>query len=95
MTAAARGNPTGLDLSREEAWVVHSALLSYIEGELADDRRAEHECDLLRALEGDAEFDDGDLRAVRRAVDYYRERAPDRDRDPCRSVLDRVALALA
>lgn len=94
MTAAARGGPTGLDLSLEEAWVVHAALLSYIESEHAAGRRADHECDLLRELERDAAFDDGDLRAVGRAVDYYHDRAPNRDRAPCRRVLASVTIAL-
>lgn len=95
MTASARRNPAALDLSREEAWVVHAALLSYIERELADDRHASHECRLLRELEGDADFDGDGLRAIRRAVEQYQGRAPVRDRDACRRIIDGISLAFA
>lgn len=95
MTASARGNPAAIDLTREEAWVVHAALLAYIEREFTDGRRADRECALLRKIEGDAEFDADDLRVIRRTVGRYRDDAPARDRDACQRILDDIALAIA
>ncbi|WP_101295233.1 DUF7853 family protein [Halegenticoccus soli] len=94
MTASAH-NPAALDLTREEAWVVHAAVLAAIERELDDGNDAPDELALLRALEADDGFEPDQLRLLRRILSQYLTDAPDRDDEPGRSVLDDIELALS
>lgn len=95
MTASAHGSPAALDLSLEEAWVVHAALLHRIERETADGGEAREECDVLEKLERTDAFDRTELRLLRAALVSYLGAAPLRDRAACRRVLDGVRTALA
>lgn len=86
-----------LDLTREEAWVLHTALLGYLEREAEQDRPARDALGLLRALEGDADavLDGEDLRLVQTVLVEHLADAPLRDRATCRGVLDTVRATLA
>lgn len=96
MTSSAHDNPVSLDLSREEAWVLHRGLLDYLEREAGEGNPAPNAVDLLETLE-DATcpiLDPEGLRLVRTILIEYMADAPLRDRATCRSVLSEVRRAL-
>ena len=95
MPAPVRDRTTLLDVSREEAWVVHAALIERLR---TQDERDPHApaVDALRALETAPErFTGEEVRAIRDALVEYLVDAPLRDRPPGRRALRRTEAALA
>ncbi|ELZ87341.1 hypothetical protein C453_03284 [Haloferax elongans ATCC BAA-1513] len=96
MTTSAQDRPTALDLSREESWVVHAALLAAIERALEADEEPTLPVDLLARIEaGDEDFDSDELDYLVEALRAYRDDAPDRDRHHVTHVLDHIESAQA
>ena len=95
MTTPAPDNPLALDLSREERWVAHTAVLARVERDLdADEDPAEARSLLAKLEQDDADYDAAELRVVRDCIETYLEDAPDRDVEPGRGALDSVELVL-
>lgn len=85
-----------LAFSREEAWVVHAALLDGVRTavEAGDTSEGYPELDALTAIEdGRERFDPDEIAVIRRALDAYLPRAPPRDLAPGRAALRRTAAA--
>ena len=95
MTETAHGNPVPLDLSPEEAWVVHAAVLAALERAAEDGEDARCTVGLLETVEGDRAFTPDELRSLRKVLRTYFTDAPDRDRETTVSVLETVDAALA
>jgi len=95
--------PDGVDCSREEAWVLHAAVLDHAERVAATGRAPDRAvavldrieaCDPLDATDIDLvrieacdPLDATDIDLVRDALSTYLDGAPARDRDPAREVL--------
>jgi hypothetical protein len=94
MTATTCHGPAGLDLSRREAWVLHTALLRWIDSEIDDDRTPRFEFGLLDKIEECERLTPAELRVVRQVLDTYRSDAPEEDRDTVESLLADVDDAL-
>lgn len=96
MTSSAHDSPVTLDLSREEAWVLHSSLLGYLEREADADNPAPEALSVLRTLERATcpVLDRSGLRIVRTVLIEHMADAPLRDRATCRSILSEVRRAL-
>jgi hypothetical protein len=92
MTESAHGQPVPLDLTLEERWVAHAAVLRALEAEDDNDW-----CDvrLLETVERSDEFTPDELRALRTALTRYLVDAPPRDREPVESILDTLDAVLA
>lgn len=96
MTAPAHDCPTTLDLNREEAWVLHTALLDTVERELDAGNDAERALTLLVRLEEGKDFDCEQLEYLASVLRSYIDGSvPPRDRSPARDVLQNVQTALA
>lgn len=96
MTAPAHDCPTTLDLTREEAWVLHAALLDAVERELEDGGNAERTLTILVRLEEGRAFDRDQLERLASVLrEYVDGTVPSRDRRPARDVLRSVETALA
>lgn len=98
MSAPAHGNgrdQAALDFSREEAWVVHAALLAEI-GQLTEEgEESTAECRLLQKLEAERpQFDADEVELIRGALNAYLADAPLRDRAPGRAALNSVQKSL-
>ncbi|SHH13296.1 DUF7853 family protein [Halobaculum gomorrense] len=79
-----------LAFSREEAWVVHAALLDRVRTavEAGDSSEGFPELDALTAIEdGRERFGPEETAVVRRALEAYLRRAPPRDLAPGRAAL--------
>jgi hypothetical protein len=88
-------NPTRkgvlLDLTREQAWVAHAALLDNLERVLDADGDPECHLAVLDALEArDAAFEPAELQVLADALRTYLEDPPARDDGPGRAALARV-----
>lgn len=96
MTSSAHDSPVTLDLSREEAWVLHASLLGYLEREADAGNPASDALSLLRTLERATcpVLDRSDLQLVRTVLVEHMADAPLRDRATCRSILSEVRQAL-
>ncbi|AXG08673.1 DUF7853 family protein [Haloplanus rubicundus] len=70
--------PDGVDLSREEAWVLHAAVLEHVERVVAADGSPDRSLTVLDRIESCAPLDAADRDVVREALSTYD--APDRDR---------------
>ncbi len=75
---------------REEAWVVHAALLSQVESALDDGEPAPAELELVQCLETNGWIDDSDLELVRDALVQYLPNGPTRDEGPGQTALRAV-----
>ncbi|SFF80030.1 hypothetical protein SAMN04488063_0334 [Halopelagius inordinatus] len=96
MTAPAHDCPTTLDLSRQEAWVLHTALLDTVERELDEGNDAERALTLLVRLEEGKRFDREQLKYLTSVLRSYIDGGvPPRDRSPARDILQNVQTALA
>lgn len=94
MVEPVEGGWRTLAFSREEAWVVHAALLDRVQRAVEADGTAEGypELDALTAIEdGRERFDSEEVSVVRRALEAYLRRAPPRDLAPGRAALRRTA----
>lgn len=87
MTEPAHEEPAAVEFSREEAWVVHDALLSAIEAAVDAGVESPAELRTLRAVEADEGFDERDLDRIGDALVSYLGDAPLRDRAPGRTAL--------
>ena len=89
-------NSIALDLSREERWVAHHAVLARVEETLDTDDDPTDARTLLRKLEDDdADYDAAELRLLATCLETYLRDAPSRDRTPGETALDSVERALA
>lgn len=96
MTASAHDCPTELDLTREEAWALHAALLSTVEETVDAGEDPDHAVDLLRRFEEGDDFERDELEFLAEVLrDYVDGGAPSRDRDPARDVIDGIQTTLA
>ena len=96
MTTPAPDSPIALDLSREERWVAHHAVLARVEEILDTNDDANDARALLRKLEdGDSDYDAAELRLLEDCLETYLRDAPSRDRTPGEKALDSVEVALA
>lgn len=87
--------PAPLDLSDEDAWVLHAALTDALDraldaGETPRDVRSL----VLRVEAGETAFDVDVLRFIADALAAYVDDAPDRDREAAARLLDQVRDAL-
>lgn len=87
--------PAGLDLSREEAWVLHAAVLDYVDDELDAGNEPERELALLDAIESCADLDDDDVDRLTELLARYLDDAPEPDRPHARAILDAAGMASA
>lgn len=94
MTVTTCNGPDGLDISREDAWVLHAALLAWIESEIDDDRTPRFEFGLLRKVEECERLTTAELRAVRQVLEAYRDDAPPADEAAVEALLTNVDDAL-
>jgi hypothetical protein len=94
MTVTTCNGPDGLDISREDAWVLHAALLAWIDGEIDDDRTPRFEFGLLRKVEECERLTTAELRVVRQVLEAYRDDAPPEDEVAVESLLSDVDDAL-
>jgi len=94
MTPPAHGRSTALDLSREEAWIAHVALLRAAEKAVDDGAESPAELELVRRIEDVTPFDEEGLTLLREALVSYLTDAPLRDRAPGRAALRSVDAAL-
>jgi hypothetical protein len=95
MTATTCHGPAGLDLSRRDAWVLHAALLRWIEREIDDGRTPRFELELLGKIEECERLTSAELRVVEEVLDAYAGDAPDEDRETVASLRADVDDALA
>jgi len=98
MADTVEGGWQTLAFPREEAWVVHVALLDRVRRAVEADDGPEGypELDALAAIENGRErFDAEEVVVVRRALDAYLRRAPPRDLAPGRAALRRTAAAVS
>jgi hypothetical protein len=80
--------PAGIDPSREEAWVLHAAVLDHIERTVDAGRSPDRGVAVLERVEGCEPLGPSDRSLVRKAlVTYLDGDAPERDRAPGRAVL--------
>lgn len=94
MTTSAQDRPAALDLSREEAWVVHAALLEAIERAVDADEDPNPAPDLLARVEaGEEDFDSAELDYIVDSLRAYRGIAPTRDQHYISHVLDHIEAA--
>ncbi|QLG28509.1 hypothetical protein HUG10_13525 [Halorarum halophilum] len=93
MPTPVRDGTTLLDVTREEAWVVHSALMEQLRAASERDESAV-EVDALHALERPRGFTREEMRAIREALVEYLVDAPLRDRPPGRKALRAADAAL-
>ncbi len=95
MTSPAQDQPVPLDLSPEQAWVVHATLVAEFERAIEDDDDPERKREMLWVLEDGASFDRYQLRTLQCVLRRYLDDAPVRDQSPGEGVLDRIEHALA
>jgi len=70
--------PDGVDLSREEAWVLHAAVLDHVERVVAAGQSPDRALTVLDRIESCESLDATDRDLVREVLSTYD--APDRDR---------------
>lgn len=98
MSKTAHGDPVTLDLSTEEDWVAHAAVLAALDRATEKDGTGDTswcEVGLLETIEGDRAFTSEELRLLRSALREYLDEAPVRDREPALSILDTINTAFA
>lgn len=104
MTETAHSDPVPLDLSPEEAWVAHAAVLQSLERDAEDVQHtataesaadARRRAKLLETVEDDGPFTLTQLQSLRTLLQTYFGDAPHRDRETAIAVLTVVDTALA
>lgn len=96
MTASAHNSPTSLDLTREQAWVVHAALVAAVERLVDDEQDPSDALSLIHSLEVDETFEEDELEYLLDALRTYAEEdAPSRDRASAKHVIADVEAELA
>lgn len=94
MTITTCNGPDDLDISRADAWVLHAALLRWIEAEIDEDRTPRFEFGLLRKVEECERLTTAELRVVRQVLAAYHDDAPPEDERAVESLLADVDDAL-
>ncbi|WP_251342199.1 hypothetical protein [Haloplanus halophilus] len=79
--------PDGVDLSREEAWVLHAAVLDHVERTVEAGRSPDRGVAILKRIEACEPLDPADRAIVRDALATYLPDAPERDRASARAIL--------
>lgn len=95
MAEPVEGGWRTLAFSREEAWVVHAALLGRVKTavESGDDSDGYPELDAMTALEdGREQFGPKETSVIRAALEAYLLGAPPRDLAPGRAALRRTVV---
>lgn len=88
MTQPTCHGPDSVDCSREEAWVLHAAVLDHIERAVDADRSPDRGVAVLERVEACEPLDTADRDLVRDAlVTYLDGDSPERDRAPGWSML--------
>ncbi|WP_251328716.1 hypothetical protein [Haloplanus pelagicus] len=87
MSPATCHGPDGVDLSREQAWVLHAALLDHVERTVDAGRSPDRAVAILERTETCEPLDPADRALVRDALTTYLTDAPARDRKPARAIL--------
>ncbi|MFB6122109.1 MAG: hypothetical protein ABEJ78_01440 [Haloferacaceae archaeon] len=93
MTQPTQHGPAELDLSREQAWVLHAAVLDYVDAEREVGNEPAREVSLLRAIESGGDLTDGDAARIAELLATYLDGAPAMDLPHGRAVLDAVETA--
>ena len=96
MAEPVEGGWRTLAFSREEAWVVHAALLDRVKRavESGDDSDGYPELDAMAAIEAGRErYDPEEIAVIREALEPYLLGAPPRDLAPGRAALRRATDA--
>jgi len=92
---AAHDHAASLDLTRQEAWVIHAALLDHIERSLAEGDEAPQSVSLLERMEADGDaFTPAQLRLLREALAEYLVDPPARDRPTAERLLVAIEDAM-
>ncbi|MGM0604189.1 MAG: hypothetical protein ACQETB_00800 [Halobacteriota archaeon] len=95
MTAPAHGSSLALEYSTEEAWVIHTAVVSYVESKLDAGADPDVAIELLGRIEaGEYRFEGDELERLRDVLVAHLSDAPLRDRSPSREVIRRVNATL-
>ena len=84
--------PASLGLSREEAWVLHAAVVRRIERERDAGRTPEVAETLRERIETTESLDTEHLDVAERALSTYLDDAPERDAPHAQSALDHVRV---
>ncbi|WP_248895685.1 hypothetical protein [Haloplanus halobius] len=79
--------PDGVDLSHDQAWVLHDALLDHVERTVAAGGSPDHAMDVLERGEACASLDAADRGLAREARTAYLVDPPARDREPAQTAL--------
>ncbi|GAB6860826.1 hypothetical protein ACFR97_00570 [Haloplanus litoreus] len=87
MSPFACHGPDGVDCSREEAWVLHAAMLDYVERTVDAGRSPDRAMAVIERVEGCEPLDPSDRALVREALTTYLPDAPARDHEPGRAIL--------
>lgn len=87
MSPSACHGPDGVDCSREEAWVLHAAMLDHVERTVGAGRSPDRAMAVVERVEACEPLDPTDRALVREALTAYLPDAPARDRRPGRAVL--------
>jgi hypothetical protein len=87
MSPSACHGPDGVDCSREEAWVLHAAMLDHVERTVDAGRSPDRAMGVVERVEACEPLDPADRVLVREALTAYLPDAPGRDRRPGRAVL--------
>ncbi|WP_435067876.1 hypothetical protein [Haloplanus sp. C73] len=90
MSPAHRHGPRGVDLSREEAWVLHAAVLDHAERTVAAGRDPAQAVAVLDRIEAGERLDETARTVAQDALETYLESAPERDR----ALADEIRAAL-
>jgi len=95
MSPTPRHGPHGVDLSREEAWVLHAAVLDHVERTVAAGHEPTRALAVLDRIESGDRLDETDRSVARDALDTYLESAPARDRETAASIRDVLGAQLS
>ncbi|ADQ65677.1 hypothetical protein GL213_00325 [Halogeometricum borinquense] len=96
MSASAHDCPTELDLTHEEAWALHAALLVSIEDAVEAGEDPDELVSFLTRVEENADFECDELASLVEVLrSYVNGQAPSRDRRPARNAINNIQTALA
>lgn len=87
MSPTTHHGPEGVDLSREQAWVLHDALLDYVERVVEADDSPDHAMEVLDRVETGESLDTLDRVLAREALSAYLDDPPERDREPAQAAM--------
>ena len=94
MTETQNGSEA-FDLTREQSWVLHAAVVAAVDRETEADREPTRELELLERVEADAALADSQLELARQLLVEHLDDAPARDQTPGRAALRQIRSARA